>query len=496
MESSGALNFAGLLVERLGTKSALIDAATRRMIDAENLARLIPTYAASLIGAGLMPGDRILIGCSLSAPSTLVYLGAMYAGLVAVPVDERTLAVSVRTLIDATGARAVWTESGLSKTAGYPESAILLRGDLEAATAQALPPASRAASDLAVLMATSGSTGIPRFVKVSHCNLTANTEAIVRSQRLGTDERVMVVLPVSYCFGASLLHTHLWQGGSVVFDRRFMFPEKVLQSTAEFECTTFAGVPTVYNVLLKRSGIRETPLPRLRRLLQAGGGLASDKINELRAALPQSDFYVMYGQTEATARISCLEPERWNDKPGSVGRVLHNLAVSVVDEEGNAVPNGGTGELLVKGPSICSGYWNDPEESARVFCDGWLRTGDMARQDEDGYLWIEGRKSAFVKIRGTRVSLAEIEGTVASIPGVCECGAASVAHPESGEALVLFVVADRDARIDAQDIRRRIPPHWTVDSIRMIAELPKTSSGKLARPALSVLARESHAAIG
>ena len=119
----------------------------------------------------------------------------------------------------------------------------------------------------------------------------------------------------------------------MVFDRRFMFPDKVLQAIVQFDCTTFAGVPTVYNVLLQRSNIRRIAMPSLRRFLQAGGALAREKISEMRAVFPQVKFYVMYGQTEATARISCMEPERWEEKPGSVGRPLDNLIVSIVDEQ-------------------------------------------------------------------------------------------------------------------------------------------------------------------
>ena len=133
----------------------------------------------------------------------------------------------------------------------------------------------------------------------------------------------------------------------------------------------------------------------------------------MRAAFPLTPFYVMYGQTEATARISCMEPERWEEKPGSVGRPLDNLTVRIVDEQGNDLPAGQVGELWVRGPSICSGYLNDPEETRRVFCDGWLRTGDFARQDEEGYMWIVGRKGLFLKMRGIRVSFAEVEEKVA-----------------------------------------------------------------------------------
>jgi len=239
-------------------------------------------------------------------------------------------------------------------------------------------------------------------------------------------------------------------------------------------------------VLLRRSNLRQTAMPCLRRFLQAGGALAPERIREMRAAFPTTNFYVMYGQTEATARISCMEPERWEQKPGSVGRPLDNLSVRVVDEEGNDLPAGQVGELLVKGPSICSGYLNDPGETRRVFSGGWLRTGDLARRDEEGYLWIEGRKGAFLKMRGIRVSLPEVEAKVTAIPGVYECVARPINHPEAGEALVLFIVPDGGTTIGTEDIRRHVPAHWAIDSIRLVSELPKTSAGKIALSSLPI----------
>ena len=486
MTATSERNFAGRLVKRLGPCSYLIDAATGVTICPEDLPRLIAAYGASLRSAGLREGDRVLIGCSLSPSSALVYLGAMYAGLVAVPVDDRAVTASAAMLLEAKGAKAVWTEAGLWGRGIHQGSILSLQGDLAKDAPKMMPPAAREDSDLAALMATSGSTGVPRFVMVSHGNLIANTEAIIRSQQLANDERAMLILPVSYCFGASVMHTHLYQGGGVVFDRRFMFPDKVLQAIAQLGCTTFAGVPTVYNVLLRRSNIRRIAMPGLRRFLQAGGGLAPQRISEMRAAFPLTKFYVMYGQTEATARISCMEPERWEEKPGSVGRPLDNLTVRIMDEEGNDLHAGQVGELLAKGPSICSGYLSDPEETRRIFCNGWLRTRDLARQDEEGYLWIEGRKGAFLKMRGMRVTLAEVTARVKAIPGVFECAARAVDHPEAGEALVLFIVPDQGARIVVEEVRRHLPVHWTLDSIRLVSELPKTFTGKIALSSLSV----------
>ena len=225
-------------------------------------------------------------------------------------VEDRAAKASARPLLEATGAKAVWTEAGF-RVGGTREGSVLwLQGELATRNPSWIPPAPCAASAPATLMATSGSTSVPRFVVVSHENLISNTEAIVRSQhQLGGDERGMLILPLSYCFGASLLHTHLYQGGGVVFDRRFMFPDKVLQAIAQYGCTTFGGVPTAYHALLRRSNIRRIEMPSLRRFLQAGGALAAQEVREMRESFPRAKFYVMYGQTEATARISCMEPE-------------------------------------------------------------------------------------------------------------------------------------------------------------------------------------------
>jgi acyl-CoA synthetase (AMP-forming)/AMP-acid ligase II len=478
-------NFAGQLAKRLGEHSYLIDAATGDTVLPGDLPRLISSFATSLLSAGLRQGDPILIGCALSPPSTIAYLGAVYAGLVAVPIDEGMLVSSLPELVKRTRARAAWTEKSCGSGKIADLGVALLDGHPREKFTDMIPPAPCKENDLAVLVATSGSTGAPRFVMVSHGNLTANTEAIVRSQNLGTDERAMLILPVSYCFGASVLHTHLYQGGGVVFDRRFMFPDKVLRAIEEYECTTFAGVPTVYNILLRRSNLRRIPMPSLRRLLQAGGPLASQRVTEMRAVVPAAKFYVMYGQTEATARISCLDSEHLEKKLGSAGRPLDNLTVRILDEEERDLPDGRTGEIVVKGPSVTLGYLDEPEETYRTFKDGWLRTGDLGHLDADGYIWIDGRKGTFLKMRGVRVSFAEVEARVTAVPGVYECAAASVPDPEVGEALALYIVPDKDPLGVVERVRRSLPTHWTCESVNIVSQIPKTANGKVLRASLA-----------
>jgi len=322
---------------------------------------------------------------------------------------------------------------------------------------------------------------------VTHGALIANTEAIIRSQHLATDEKAMLIMPVSYCFGASIVHTHLYQGGGVVFDSRFMFPDKVLQAIHQYGCTSFAGVPTVYNILLRRSHLASIALPGLRRFLQAGGALAPESIQKLRDIAPIPDFLVMYGQTEATARISCLPPERLSEKLGSAGVPLDNLATRIVDDNGQELPNGQTGEIQVRGPSVCEGYLDDSEATQRKFDHGWLKTGDLGTRDEEGYLWIKGRMGEFIKIRGLRVSFAEVEAKVAAISGVCECAAMGVHHAEAGEALALFIVGDNGSQDLGERVRYALPPRWTCASVKVVAELPRTANGKISRSQLQTL---------
>ncbi len=489
MHKYSEANFAGLLVHRLGQASSVTDAASGETIAAADLPRRIVGFAAGFLASGLQPGDRMLIGCALTPASTLAYLGAIYAGIIPVPVEERLLSTTGETLLARSQATAVWT----AKTSGCAWSTRngirRLDSSCESRPLTELAPHPCAENDLAVLMPTSGSTGIPRLVMVSHANLRSNTEAIIRSQNLGSNERALLIMPISYCFGASVMHTHLYQAGGVVFDSRFMFPDKVLHAINTYQCTTFAGVPIIYNILLQRSNLKSIPLPGLRRFLQAGGALAPESVREICQIVPTAEFYVMYGQTEATARISCLPPKELQEKLGSAGLPLDSLDVRVADEHGREMPDGEVGEIQVQGRSVCIGYLDDPESTARKFVGGWLKTGDFASRDQDGYLWIKGRTDEFIKIRGVRISVGEVEAKVGSLPGVSECAAVGVKHPEAGEALALLVVAEEVAQQEkgtnlGERVRRALPPHWTCVSVKLVTELPRTSNGKIARSEL------------
>ena len=480
-------NFASRIVQRLGENSCLIDASTAEVIPGRDLPGLIMGFAATFRSTGLQPGERLVIGCGLNPATVLAYLGAMYAGLVPILIDEQVLANAGALVLANAEAKALWTREETRWDWAEQSGATLFHGMCRE-SGRFVEAGAVAEDDVAALMPTSGSTGVPRLVMVTHRNLIANTEAIIRSQDLAADETTMLIMPVSYCFGASIVHSHLYQGGSIVFDSRFMFPDKVLRALDTYNCTTFAGVPTVYNILLRRSNIRSLPLDSLRRFLQAGGALAPESVREIRQIAPHAEFFAMYGQTEATSRIACFRVSHFPDKIGSVGAPLDNLTIRIADEYGQEVSKGQTGEIQLKGPSVCAGYVNDQEATAAKFGSGWLRTGDFACLDDAGFLWIKGRTDDFVKMRGIRVSLGEVEARVSSVAGVFECAVKRVDHPEAGEALRLFIVANEGADGVVQRVRRALPAHWTCASIDLISGLPKTANGKIARSRLGAIA--------
>ena len=477
-------NFAAALLARAG-EAMLIDAPTGAALGqlADRAARLAAAWRAQ----GVEPGAPVVLCLDLGPASAVAYLAALWAGLVVVPVDADTLQ-RFPDLPHRVGATAAWRAP--SPKEPPPALAALLRLVEDGAGHPPLPAAPRAADDPAVLAPTSGTTRAARLVVVTHDNLLTNTAAIARSQGLDVDDRAMLVLPLHYCFGASVLHSHLWAGGSVVFDRRWMFPDKVLRAIAEHGCTSFAGVPTTFTTLLRHSSGARIPMPTLRRLLQAGGALDVGAQEELRACLPAARLHVMYGQTEATARLTTLPPDLWSTHRGSVGPFLPGIDARVVDETGQDRPDGEPGEVWVRGASITRGYWGDPEATAERFVGEWLRTGDLGRLDADGCLWLLGRLGSFIKVRGIRVNPEEVEALLRQDPELTECGVCGVPHPDAGEALAIFVRSGLPAEALRDRVRRALPPRWTWAWVRAVPELPRTAAGKLARAELARLARE------
>jgi len=473
-----------------------------RCLSYAELRAAVLSWDARLRSEGLQPGDRVGLFAENGPFFVAGYLGAIRAGCCIVPLPTDCRPEAFDRAAAATGMKHLLI-SARFRAAIEPRAAraglrpIIETPDPPPVSSSELPPVEvDLENHLAAVMLTSGSTGEPKGVMVTHRNILVNTEDILGYTGLAASDRMMTVLPFSYCYGASLLHTHLMAGGSLVIDNRFLFPEKVLDAMEALGCTGLAGVPATYQILLRKTRFVERRFPALRHLQQAGGRLPNPLIQEIRRAFPAVQLFVMYGQTEATARLSYLPPERLDDKLGSIGRGLPHARLEVLRPDGAPVRPGSDeiGEIAASGPSIARGYWNDPEETARFFRDGRLFTGDMARVDADGFIYIVERARDFIKAMGYRVSPTEVEEVLAEMPEIVE--AAVVGAPDDlwGEAIAAFLVLRRPNSLTADEVRRRclkrLPNYKIPQHVAFLSRLPRLGNGKLDREAL-----KRHAAI-
>jgi acyl-CoA synthetase (AMP-forming)/AMP-acid ligase II len=354
-------------------------------------------------------------------------------------------------------------------------------------------PCPVASGDEALVLFTSGSTGEPRGVVQTYGNVLANTRSIVRYLGLGPDDRAMLILPLFYCYGLSVLQTHLHVGGSVFLEPRSMYPRLVLDGLASEGCTGFAGVPLTFELLRRSCDVGAAPKPRLRYVTQAGGAMAPDTVRWARRSFAPALVYVMYGQTEATARLAFLPPSHGEAKAGSIGVAIPGVSLRVVGPGGRELPPGEVGELVARGDNVTAGYLGAPAETAVAFREDGLHTGDLAYRDADGFFFVVGRAKEMLKLGGHRVSPVEIERVLAEHPAVLEAAVAGAPDPVLGEVPHAFVVCRPGERVSEHELRahtrRRLPGHCVPAAVRFIGALPRGGSGKLLRQALATMAR-------
>ncbi|HZL08503.1 MAG TPA: AMP-binding protein [Prolixibacteraceae bacterium] len=322
-------------------------------------------------------------------------------------------------------------------------------------------------NQIAEIIFTSGSTSTPKGVMLSHNNIISNTNSIIQYLKISEYDIIQVVLPFFYCYGLSLLHTHIRIGGQLVLNNNFIFLASTIHNINKFKCTGFAGVPSHFQILLRKTELfRSTKFPTLRYVTQAGGKLSNVFIDEFTSNFPDVNFYVMYGQTEATARLSYLPPHMLKDKQGSIGKGIPDVELMVVDEEGQNVKVGTTGEIIARGQNIMAGYFDDPDETKNTIRNGWLYTGDLGTVDHEGFIYLTARKKEIIKVGGKRVSPKEIEEIINMIPEVIDCSVEAIQDEFLGEGIMATIITDK------------INIHITAEYIRGVCSL-KLSSYKI-----------------
>ncbi len=473
-------------------------------LDYRTVHERVLSLSALLSSAGVVPGSRVVSSLPLVPAAAIAMLAVHRLGAVAVELDrERSEAAiaavlaQTRPVLAVVAGRDVRKFSGLERlvvchpTRDERLAAVLgarragwLGENGDCTPASSVPSPHRDAKALAQLVFTSGSTAAPRGVMLSHENLASNTDGVVASLGLDARARAMLVLPLFYVYGKSVLLSHLRVGGSVWLDDRFLYPRVVLEELCHQRCTHFAGVPLTYQLLERLPGALEgLDLSSLKVLTQAGGAMSASTTRWVRQAFAPAKLFVMYGQTEATARLSVLAPEDAERKAGSIGRPIPGVTMKVVDDEGREVPDGTVGHLVAASGGVMAGYLDAPDETRAVLKDGWLWTGDLAHRDADGFFFITGRAKEMLKLGGHRVAPAELEEALCSHPAVAEAAVVGERDEHGVEAAVAHVVVR--APVEPQELlkhcRARLSAALVPRRIVFADGLPRTATGKLAR---------------
>lgn len=460
--------------------------------------------------AGVRPADRVVIALENSIDQVAAYFGVMKAGGVAVPLPagprSDRLGVAIKDcapracLLDAPTIAGLGADSpvhGVRVVLSSGQAAARRTGshavdDVTAALARTADHGSLHTgddSDLAAIIYTSGSTGEPRGVMLSHRNFVSNARAIVDYLQLTASDRAMCVLPFYYVYGLSVLHSHMAVGGSVIIDNRFAFPNVVLDSMRAHSATGFAGVPSTFALLLRRSNLADLSLPTLRYVTQAGGNMPPAKVLEWLERGPRAEFFVMYGATEAAARLTYVPPHVLRRKLGSIGIPIPSVSIVIRRDDGSLAEPGEVGELVASGPNIAAGYWNRPDESAARFGPQGYRTGDLGYMDEDGFLFLVGRLHDMIKVGAHRVGAKEIEDVLHTHHEVVEAAVVGAPDDLQGEVPIAFVslaspLADAERQLQAH-CAGRLAAHKVPVRIVIQPELPKLiGTGKIDKSVL------------
>lgn len=340
--------------------------------------------------------------------------------------------------------------------------------------------------DLACLIYTSGTTGEPKGVMCDHGNVVFVTETIVRYLKNDEHDVILNVLPLSSSYGLYQLLATFLSGGTLVLEQSFAFPAEILQTIVRERVTGFAGVPTIYSMLLGMDP-SALVLPSLRYMTNAAAALSIDHVRRLRRVFPKVDLYLMHGLTEV-ARTMYLPPEQVDLRPGSSGIAIPGTELWLEDESGRRVLPGEVGELIVRGRHVMRGYWDDPVLTAERFRPGPLpgervcHTGDLFRIDEDGYFHFVSRKDDVIKCRGEKVAPLEVENVLHAIPGVQDAAVIGVSDPLLGQAVKAFIVAP-GASLTAADViafcKARLEDVMLPKHVEFRDNLPKSDNGKI-----------------
>lgn len=474
--------------------------------------REIADYACRLAHAlrarGVQRDDRVVIFMDNGWQCAASIFGVLLAGGVFVAVNAQTKRDKLAFILRDAGARVLLSEPHLARVFGplveqLPTLRVLCAPDAEGLPVgvenvdEALidmpatpPPQSAISLDLAALLYTSGTTGEPKGVMHTHQSLLFVLESINEYLGFSEDDRLFSALPLNFGYGLFQWLSAMRAGATLVLERSFAYPAQAFKRMRDEAVTSFAGVPTMFAMLLAQDAKQPLRFPSVRLLTNAAAALPIEFIPGLRRLFPNARLCKMYGQTECI-RSAYLEPALAEAKPESVGRAIPGTELLLLGEDGRPVAVGEVGTLYVRGPHVMQGYWNQPDKTAEVLTpsllsgESLLRSGDLFRQDADGDFYFVARGDEIIKSRGEKVSPAEVENVIYCLPSVREAVVVGIPDPLLGEAVCAFVTPREGAQLSVQQIKRacgeRLENYMVPKYVLLVSDLPRTENGKLSR---------------
>jgi len=490
----------------------------RRLTYGELDAR-IRALAHALVQRGVARGDRVLVFADNSVEAAIAFWAVLEASAVVSLVHPQTKAAKLAYLVEDCRARALITDARLAhvfadvarasphlatvivagagagddpRLAGLPGLAAW--EDVVASAPAAPPPRRCIDADLAAIVYTSGSTGEPKGVMLTHANMLAAAASISEYLEITREDVILCVLPLAFDYGLYQMIMAVGAHARLVLERSFAFPAAVLQTVVDERVTGFPGVPTMFATLLAMSSLGSFDLSGIRYVTNTAAALPAKHALKLREVFPAAKVFSMYGLTECK-RCTYLPPADLERKPDSVGIAIPNTELWLVGDDGRRLGPGEVGELVIRGATVMKGYWEKPEATARKLRPGpvpgehVLYTGDLCRLDDEGYLYFVGRMDEVIKSRGEKVPPKEVESTILAIPGVREAAVIGVPDELLGSAIKAFVVLEPGVVLDARTIqlecKARLESFMVPTHVELRDALPRTANGKIHKGALT-----------
>ncbi|MBI3929539.1 MAG: AMP-binding protein [Armatimonadetes bacterium] len=460
------------------SKIAIVDRTRQTQLTYRELYRAALAQAARLQALGVEPGDRVALFSNNRHEVLEVFFGCAFLGAALVPLNVRLNRGELEKILEDCSPRLLLVEAGLEDQAPAHPQAFPLT------TAAAGEPQGRPAADprapVAILY-TGGTTGTPKGAILTHESIQWNAWNTISGWGLCSDDIAPVFTPMFHTGGLNVLATPLFcLGGTVVLPGPFD-PELALSIIEQERCTLVFMVPTMYEMLRQAQGFAGSRFSAVRQLISGGAPCPEPLFQaywELGLPLRQG-----YGLTEAGPNNFGVNPEEARKRPGTVGVPLPNVQIRLVREDGREADHGEVGELVVAGGHVMPGYWGRPHETGQVLQDGWLRTGDLARRDVDGYYYICGRSKEMFISGGENVFPAEVEGVLLSHPDVAEAAVVGVPHPKWGEIGRAYLVPTAGRNLDPDEMleycRLRLGRYKVPKEVVVRDSLPKSAAGKV-----------------